>query len=295
MNKNKMIVSCFYKYVKINNVDEFQQEHLEYCNLLGLKGRIMVGEEGINGGISGSKEQINKYKKEITKNPLFSDMEFKDQITNKRAYRKMFVRLRKEIVAFEAEVDLKKTADYVTPKEFKEILDNKEDVVLVDMRNDYEFLVGKFKDARTISMHNFRELPDKLSEIEDLKEKRVITYCTGGIRCEKASAFLKENGFKNVFQLKGGILSYAKKFPDTYWEGKCFVFDDRLGIDFNDKKGPLTDCAWCRIKSDELWDCHNINCDKLFTCCEECAYKHRKSCCSTCEEAPKRRKDLVLA
>jgi len=292
MNKNNMIVSCFYKYVKINNAEEFQQEHLEFCNSLGLKGRIMIGKEGINGGIYGSKEQINKYKEIITKNPLFSDMEFKDQVTHKRAYRKMFVRLRVEIVAFENEVDLKNTADYVTPKEFKKILDDKEDVVLVDMRNDYEFLVGKFKNARTIIMQNFRELPGKINEIEDLKDKRIITYCTGGIRCEKGSAFLKENGFKDVSQLKGGILAYVKQFPDTYWDGKCFVFDDRLVIPINIKDDPISSCPWCKIKSDNMLNCHNLGCNILFTCCEGCVEKHNKSCSKKCEKSTYRRKEI---
>jgi len=291
---DQKIVTCFYKYVEIGNPIEFQEKHLKFCNSLGLKGRIMVGKEGINGGIYGTREQINKYKEEITKNPLFSDMEFKDQVTYKRAYRKMFVRLRKEIVAFETEVELKNTADYVSPKEFKNILDNKEDVVLLDMRNDYEFLVGKFKNARTISMQNFRELPEKLNEIEDLKDKRIITYCTGGIRCEKGSAFLKQNGFKYVSQLKGGILSYVKQFPDTYWDGKCYVFDDRLAVPLNNKHEPISNCPWCNIMSDNILNCHNLNCNKQFTCCEECVEKHNKSCCEECEKSINRRKDMRI-
>jgi len=289
------VVTCFYKYVKIGNPLEFQQKHLEFCKALGIKGRIMIGKEGMNGGISGTRNQVNKYKEVMKNNPLFSDMDFKDQISNKTAYRHMYVRLRKEIVAFGPKVDMKNTATYLDPSEFKKILDKKEDVVLVDMRNDYEYNVGKFKGARTISMQNFRELPEKLHEIADLKNKRIITYCTGGIRCEKGSAYLKENGFKDVSQIKGGILNYVKQFPDTYWEGKCFVFDDRLVIPLNKNDEPITDCARCGIKSDNVLNCHNLDCNRLFTCCPECVEKYNKSCCVGCEKSLNRRKELVLA
>jgi UPF0176 protein len=293
-NNDKNVVTSFYKYANIENPMQFQKEHLEFCKRLGLKGRILVGVEGLNGCVYGNMEQVQQYKKEITKNPLFSDMDFKDQPSNKVAYRKMFVRVREQIVNFGEKVDLENTADYLTPKEVKKILDNGEGAVLVDMRNDYEFSVGKFKGARTVSMHNFRELPEKLNEIKDLKEKRIITYCTGGIRCEKASAYLKENGFKNVSQIKGGILKYGEEFPDTYWEGKCFVFDDRLAISLNKKDAPMTDCAWCSEKSDNILNCHNLDCDKLFTSCAECSENHRKSCCDKCEAAPRRRKELAI-
>ena len=186
------IVSSFYKYIKIENPLEFQQKHLEFCLSLGLKGRILVGEEGINGCIYGDKEAIEKYKQELMKNSLFNDIEFKDNLTNKIAYRKMFVRLRKEIVYSGLNVDLRNRGKFITPRYLKEMLDRKEDVVLVDIRNDYEAKIGKFRNAITMPMRNFRELPDAVKEIEHLKEKRIVAYCTGGIRCEKASAYLNE-------------------------------------------------------------------------------------------------------
>ena len=292
-NKFK-IVSAFYKYVKIENPLDFQKEHLEFCLALGIKGRILVGEEGINGSVYGTREIVEQYKTKLKENPLFSDIEFKEHPTNKIAFKKMFVRVRKEIVYSGMDVDLKNTAMFIEPSKLKEWLDNNEDIILLDMRNDYEAKIGKFRNAVTLKMKNFRELPEAVSEIQNLKNKKIVTYCTGGIRCEKASAFLKENGFNEVYQVKGGILKFGEEFPDTYWEGKCFVFDDRLAVEINEKNtNPLTECVWCGKKCDDYLICHNINCDKLFTCCEECKSLHKKSCCEECSQAPMRRKEII--
>jgi len=288
------IVSSFYKYVKIGNPLKFQQKHLEFCLSLGLKGRILLGEEGINGSVYGDESTIIKYQNNLRKNPLFADIEFKDQEANKIAFRKMFVRIRKEIVHSGFYVDLGNTGKFLTPAQLKEILDKKEDVVLVDMRNDYESKIGKFRNAVTLPMRSFRELPKAVKEIENLKDKRIVVYCTGGIRCEKASAYLNEIGFKDVSQIKGGILKYGEEFPDTYWEGKCFVFDDRLAVKINKfNTEPLTECTWCNKKCDDYVNCHNLNCDKLFVCCEECKEIHNNSCRHECEIAPKRRKEII--
>ena len=288
------IVSSFYKYVKIDNPVEFVQKHLEFCLSLGLKGRILVGEEGINGCVYGNKEIVERYKNELMNNPLFSDIEFKDHMANKIAYRKMFVRLRKEIVNSGLDVDLRKTAKFLTPLQLKEMLDRKEEVIMVDMRNDYESKIGKFRDAVVLPMRNFRELPNAVSEIGHLKEKRIVVYCTGGIRCEKASAYLNEIGFKDVSQIKGGILKYGEEFPDTYWERKFIVFDDRLAVQINKfNTNPLAECVWCNKKCDDYLNCHNLDCHKLIVCCKECKEKHDKSCCVDCEIAPKRRKEIT--
>src|SRR3989344_2974738 len=284
METKSAIVSAFYKYVRIENPVEFHKEHLEYCLSIGLKGRILVGEEGINGSVYGNKHIVEKYKSELRKNPLFADIEFKENITDKPAFRKMFVRVRKEIVYSALNVDLNNTAKFIEPSKLKEWLDDNEDLVLVDMRNDYEAKIGKFRNAVILPMRNFRELPNAVKEIGHLKEKRIVVYCTGGIRCEKASAYLNENGFRDVSQIKGGILKYGEQFPDTYWEGKCFVFDDRLAVEINKfNTEPLAECIWCNKKCDDYLNCYNLDCDKLFVCCEECKEKHDKSCSKDCE------------
>ena len=289
---NTMIVASFYKYVEIDNPLQFQQEQLNLCKRLKLNGRIMIGEEGINGSIYGLKENVEEYRKSLKFNPLFSDLEFKEELTVKTAFRKLFVRLRKEIVNFGLDVNIKNAGEYINPKQLKELLDKKENIALLDVRNDYEVKVGRFQNATTIDIKNFRQFPNIINEIKNIKDKTIVTYCTGGIRCEKASAFLKENGFKNIYQLKGGILNYVKEFPDTYFEGKCFVFDDRLTTEANQKNTePLNGCVWCDKKCDDYSNCHNIDCDKLFICCEECRLKNNKSCSVECSFAARRRKE----
>ena len=200
------MVSSFYKYIKIDNAPDFAKEHLEFCKALDLKGRILVGEEGINGCVYGDKEIVEKYKTELKKNTLFSDIDFKDTIAEKTAYRKMFVRIRKEIVNSGIDVDLRNTGKLLAPKELKEMLDRNDGLVLLDMRNDYESKIGRFRNAVTLNIGNFRDLPQAVKNIENLKDKKIVAYCTGGIRCEKATAFLKEKGFENVYQVNGRIL-----------------------------------------------------------------------------------------
>ena len=289
------LVSSFYKYVEMEDPAKFQQGHLELCKSLSLKGRVLVGEEGINGAVYGKKSDIEKYKSALKSNPLFSDIGFKEQETEKPAFRKIFVRVRKEIVHSELEADLKNAAPYITPEQLKQMLDRNEDFVLVDVRNNYESKIGQFKNAIILNINNFRDLPNSISGIKNLQNKKIVTYCTGGIRCEKASAFLMENGFENVHQLRGGILKFGEEFPDTYWEGKCFVFDDRLAIEINKKNiNPLTECAWCNKKCDDYANCHNLDCDKLFICCEGCMEKCNKSCSEECNIAPRRRIGLLI-
>ena len=288
------LVSSFYKYIKIENPSEIQKNIVDLCNSLDLKGRILVGEEGINGSICGDVDSIKKFQGTIIKNPLFHKIQFKDQPADSQAFRKLVVRVRKEIVHFGIEVDLGKTAPFISPKELNEMVE-KEDVALLDARNNYETRIGKFRNAVALNIRNFRDFPEKIKEIEHLKNKKIVAYCTGGIRCEKASAFLRENGFENVMQLKGGILAYGNEFPDAYWQGKCFVFDERLAIDLNkSNKTALNECTWCNGKCDDYINCHNLNCDKLFICCEKCRPLHNKSCCEECSIASRRRKEVVF-
>lgn len=288
-----LTVSSFYKYALIENPAELRKEHFEFCKSLNLTGRILVGKEGINGSVCGTKESVEEYKTFLKNNSLFHDMGFKDGISIKPAFRKLFVRLRKEIVHFGFKVDLCKTAEFISPKELKEMLDNKEDITLLDVRNDYETKVGKFRNAVSLGMKNFRDLPGHLDKISCLKEKKIITYCTGGIRCEKATAYLAENGFNNVQQLQGGILNFGNEFPDTYWEGLCFVFDDRLAVPINSNNNhdnTLVKCEWCTSINGGYLNCHNISCDKLFIACDNCIQKHKASCSQYCENSHNRRK-----
>jgi len=290
----KQVVSSFYKYTAIENSEKLKNKLFKLCTSLDIKGRILVGKEGINGSVCGYQENIEKFKKELKKISSFSGMEFKEQETQKNAFGRLYVSVRKEIVHLGLDVDLKNTARFLAPKELKELLDKKEDIVLLDTRNNYETKIGRFKNAIELGIENFRDFPKKISQIEDYKNKKIVTYCTGGIRCEKASALLIENGFSNVSQLKGGILNFGKEFPDTYWEGKCFVFDERIAINLNRKdKGMLAACELCGKNGEDYINCHNLDCDRLFSCCDECKTSFNASCSEECSSSPNRRKKNI--
>src|SRR3989344_4230115 len=185
------------------------------------------------------------------------------------------------------EVSFKNKAPYITPKKLKMLLDKKTDAILLDARNSYEIKLGKFKNAITLPIETFREFPEAIKKAKLPKNKPIISYCTGGIRCEKAATYLKQQGFKEVYQLKGGIIQYMNEFPNTYFEGNCFVFDDSLTPSLKVK--PITTCDICHATSDVMINCHNLECDKLFICCPTCQTKTKKHCSPACEKAPRHR------
>jgi len=171
-------------------------------------------------------------------------------------------------------IDLKKR------EELLKMLDKKEDVVLLDVRNRYETRIGKFKNAIELDIDVFNEFPEKINKINGLKNKKIVMYCTGGVRCEKASAALLNQGVKDVYQLDGGILNYGKECSDAHWEGKCFVFDRRVSIPLDSTKEvhPISRCDICNEFSDIYVNCKNVECDKLFICCKNCQSRHKGYC-----------------
>jgi len=256
----------YYKYVEVDNPEKFKDEQLELCKFLELKGRVFIGKEGINGTLSGSIENIEKYKNYLKRNPLFSDIMFKENEANEHVFEKLFIRLRKEIVNFSKEVDLKNIGNKIKPKEFKELIESGSDIVILDVRNSYETQVGRFKGAIDLGIENFRDFPNKIDSIKHLKNKKIVMYCTGGVRCEKASAFLIENGFRDVSQLEGGIMNYSKEVPNSYFDGKCFVFDNRMSVGINNggAYNVISNCEICEKPSDRIIDCCNNDCNKIF-------------------------------
>lgn len=286
----------FYKYVDIKNLEEFKEDQFKLCNSLSLLGTILVAKEGINGCLSGKEENLDSYKKTLLQNEDFSDIKFKEGPANKHTFKKLHVRIRDEIVSSRFNVDIKNKGKYIEPKELKKLLDNDEEIVLLDARNNYEYNIGKFKGATHLDLDTFREFPSKLNKINNIKNKKIITYCTGGVRCEKASAFLKENGFNDVYQLHGGILTYGQDCGNSHWEGKCFVFDTRgaVDIDPNSQSEPITQCVLCNLPNAELHNCALTSCDKFFTACEGCL-EILKDCCSKhCRNEMLKSKEIKL-
>lgn len=290
-----IFVLLYYKYVNIDEPAKFCNEHLEFCKKNNILGRVYVAEEGINGTISGNKENIEKYKQWFWNNPLFNNIEFKESVSGDHPFKKIFVRAKKEIVALnQPGVDPSKSGKRLYADEFKQILDNfdPEKYVIIDTRNDYEAKLGRFKNAVTLDMHNFRDFPKVAKGLEKYKDKKVITYCTGGIRCEKASAFLLKHGFKDVSQLDGGIVKFGKKYPKGYFDGLCYVFDERRAIPLGEASESaeytsdveiISNCEICNKKCEKMINCRNSICNKQFVCCEKCMKELDSFCSEECK------------
>lgn len=275
----------FYRYTEIEEPEKLRKLIRAKCEELGVLGRMLLGEEGINAAACGRKEQIAQFEAFI--NEHFPKMFFKEQDVPEQVYRKLVVRTRREIVAFGQEVNIAHKAPYMEPEELHNLLANGEEVMIIDARNDYEYETGRFKDAHELNIKRFRDFAKEVEKIKNHKGKKIVTYCTGGIRCEKASAYLKEQGFEDVHQLHGGIIHYVDKYPKGFFEGACYVFDSRQT--FNDSGKVISYCGICEEPSDIFMNCHNLDCDKLFICCPSCQEKMQKCCSQACIDAPRHR------
>lgn len=277
-----IIVSSFYRYVELDDPEKFQKEHLELCQKLGIKGKVLVAREGINGTVSGTEKQVKEYENKLIKYKEFSDIKFKRTTSDEHPFRKTIVRLREEIVTSRFNINAKKVGRYISPSELKRMYDNKEDFIIVDARNDYESKIGKFRNAMVPKIKTFRGFPKIIKNLKQYKTKKIVLYCTGGVRCEKASALLIKEGFWDVNQLDGGILSYIEQYPDTYFEGRCFVFDKRLSINSGDSKD-ISLCKKCHVPCGDYINCANMKCDKLFICCDDCRKEYKNTCSKRCK------------
>ncbi len=285
--QEKFWVLLYYCYTPIENPALFREEHHQLCLDLNLRGRIIVAAEGLNGTVSGSIENCQKYMDTVKADPRFAALEFKIEEHETNAFRKLNVRLKQEIVHSDLPVNpLERTGKYVEPEEFKQMM-NDEDVVVVDMRSKYEHEIGHFKGAVTLDIDNFRDLPQQVQALDRFKDKKVVTYCTGGVKCEKASAYLIERGFKDVYQLHGGIIKYGLEAGGENFEGKCYVFDNRVAVEVN-KVNPtvISKCYVCGTTSDHMVNCANTVCNRHTVICENCMVTLKGCCSEECMKAP---------
>lgn len=293
--QNEFEILLYYKYIDIEDPEELLSTQRELCQKLGLKGRIIIAKEGINGTVEGTVENTKLYIKSITEDPRFADMHFKRSAGTGTAFPKLKIKVRPEIVSLHlGERDInpnKVTGKYLNPEELHEWFIQKKEFYIVDMRNDYEFEVGQFEGSIFPDLKNFRDLQKNLPQLELYKDKTVLTVCTGGVRCEKASGFLVENGFKDVYQLNGGIVSYMEKYPNQNFLGKLYVFDGRVVMGFNTDSPEhkvISSCSKCKKPSDNYIDCKYKHCKghRHFLCCENCLQKTENLYCSnTCCKA----------
>jgi UPF0176 protein len=267
------IVCAMYKFVILDNFEELREPLLNAMKSLHICGTLLLANEGINGTVAGSRESIDQLLIWFTKEPLLADIDHKESTTTKRPFLRTKVKLKKEIVTMGVEgIDPKEVVGtYVEPRDWNALISDP-DVLLIDTRNDYEVQVGTFDNALNPNTETFREFPQYVEDHLDPKQhKKVAMFCTGGIRCEKSTAYLKEQGFDEVYHLKGGILKYLEEVPEqeTLWRGECFVFDDRVTVDHQLKKGNYDQCHACRLpiteadKNSELYE-SGVSCPYCF-------------------------------
>lgn len=288
-------VLLFYKYTTVEDPVEFADKHLAFCKEIGLKGRILVGKEGINGTCSGTIEQTDAYMEELRKDPRFADTVFKMDYEDGHAFKKMHVRPREQIVNLSLEDDINPnelTGRYLEPTEFYAKM-QEENTVIIDARNDYEYDVGHFRGAVRPDIRTFRELPQWIKENREIFEgKQVLAYCTGGIRCEKFTGWMLREGFDNVNHLHGGIVTYGKdpEVQGQLWDGQCYVFDERLVVPVNRVNPTIVgkdhyDGTPC----ERYVNCANPECNEQILCSEENEHLHMRGCTDECMTHPRNR------
>ena len=282
---NKIIL--FYKYVAIEYPKEIMKWQREICQNLGLKGRILISHEGINGTLGGSTENLDEYMQTMSSHELFGNIDFKQSAGGPECFPRLSVKVRDEAVALGIPYDQltpRNGGQHLSPQETHELLTNKpEDLVVLDTRNDYEWAIGRFEGAITPDIENFRDLPKYLDDnLDTFKDKQVLMYCTGGIRCERATAYLNEkNVAKKVYQIQGGIHRYVEEYPDGFFRGKNYVFDGRVSVRINEDV--LGSCALCAKPCDDYYNCLNAMCNKHFISCADCITTYDYACSENCK------------
>jgi predicted sulfurtransferase len=225
---------AFYKFASLSGLPELRQELRGRLREHHLKGTILISEEGFNASLAGAEEQVRGFLAWLHADARFGTFDVKESLSEKVPFLRTFVKIKKEIIPM-GRPDIRPaemTASRVLPRELKSWLDEGKDVVLLDTRNEYEIEHGTFKGARTLGLKHFREFGTKLGAVTpELRDKRVVMFCTGGIRCEKATALAIKENFKEVYQLEGGILRYFEECGSSHYEGTCFVFDERVALD----------------------------------------------------------------
>jgi predicted sulfurtransferase len=226
--------TAFYKFCSLTDLPALRVRLRERCRALGLKGTILISEEGINASLAGEEASVRALMGELKADPCIGEFDTKESLSEKPPFMRMFVKIKKEIIPM-GRPDIRPaefTAPRLAPTELRNWLDQKKDVLLLDTRNEYEIEHGTFKGARTLGMKHFREFSSKLKTLpEDVRSKPIVMFCTGGIRCEKAAALALKENFREVYQLDGGILRYFEECGDTHYQGSCFVFDERVALE----------------------------------------------------------------
>ena len=247
---SNIVVAALYKFVSLPDFHELREPLLDHCLAQNIRGTLLLAEEGINGTVAGSREAIDSLLAYLKADPRLADLSHKESFDSSQPFYRMKVKLKKEIVTMGIDgIDPNEVVGtYVKPKDWNALISDP-DVVLIDTRNDYEVEIGTFKGAVDPKTESFRQFPEYVRQnYNPEKHKKVAMFCTGGIRCEKASAFMKREGFEEVYHLEGGILKYLEEVdqPDSLWQGECFVFDNRVSVKQGLEPGKYALCHGCR-------------------------------------------------
>ncbi len=283
-------ILLYYKFTPVADPEALRLWQRVLCEKLNLKGRILIADHGINGTVGGSVADLKAYVAATKRYPGFKDMSFKWSDGSREHFPKLIVKVRPEIVTFGIPDKLHVDSNGLTgggqrlkPEQVHELLKKRgSDVVFFDGRNDYEAAVGKFKNAVVSGVGHSRDFMRELQDpkYDALKDKTVITYCTGGIRCEVLTVLMKKEGFKDVYQIDGGIVKYGEAYADDgLWEGSLYVFDDRVTTQFSDKAKDIGNCEYCQAKTSTYTNCSNSTCNKRVLVCKGCVGSRQH--CST--------------
>lgn len=288
-----MVILAYYFFTTIEDPQQEVAKHRAFLEGKDIRCRVYISHEGINGQMSASEKDGEAYIAWLKSDERFSEIAFKTHFHPVHVFPRTTVKYRKQLVALDQAVDFSQRGSYITPREFRKALEEKkEDLLILDVRNRYEWEIGHFEGAELLPFENFRDFPlyaQKLQKERDVEATRVLMYCTGGIRCELFSPLLRKAGFRNVYQLQGGVIQYGLDEGSAHWRGKLFVFDDRLSVSIDTKKEAevISRCTFCQKFSDLYYNCANVECNELFLSCLYCA-EERTGCCSTeCQQAPR--------
>lgn len=283
-------VLLYYKFTPIKDPELLKLWQKTLCDSLNLKGRVLVSPQGINGTLGGDINDLKTYIKKTKEFDGFKGMVFKWSEGGREDFPRMSVKVKKELVAFESydEIEIDENGvvgggEHLKPEQVDELVKKYgDDVVFFDGRNKYEAAVGRFKNTVVPDTRTSRDFIPELEsgKYDDLKDKKVVTYCTGGVRCELLSAMMKKRGFKDVYQIDGGIVKYGERFgDDSLWEGNLYVFDGRMGINFSDHSKVIGECIHCQGKTSNYENCANPSCNDLILICETCKKEPAKLYC----------------
>ena len=252
VNKNSVVNIAGYKFEPLDDAIDLIPIYQQKCDDLLLKGTMLISKNGINFSVAGTQQATDSFIDFVEKDNRFLNIPLKVTYSETQPFRRMKVRLKKEIISLgRKDINPREmTGERISPEALKNILDSKEEVLVLDTRNEYETRVGKFENAIDLQLDTFRDFPEAVESLpEEYKDKQIVMYCTGGIRCEKASAVMMKAGFADVKQLDGGVIEYFKETGGAYWEGDCFVFDERVALD---KKLNETEYIYCYICREPL-------------------------------------------